>query len=219
LLSVVGCGVYLFAQSVLQPAATPAAQALRSGPSADVRFVPAHAGENGLSEAEAELRNHPLVYAAVKAAGKKASISRSLAKEAEALADAVDNGLAVDAPVGMAELADGSTYRGQMVDGRPGGIGVRTDPPKEGGAIFAGDMAKGLGTTTWPDGVSFSGAHVGGKPGGLGALHYVDGGMFEGGVDAKGRQGVGVLRDGDGEIVQGGRWKNDKLVSDYRNTG
>ena len=110
------------------------------------------------------------------------------------------------------ETPQGTTYRGEMHDGKRHGHGVQTWP---GGARYEGQwrggMPEGHGVKTWPDGARHQGVFRAGKRHGAGRYQWPNGDEYEGQWRDDEKVGVGIMRwaDGDASVVE---WRDGEAL-------
>ena len=101
-------------------------------------------------------------------------------------------------------LRDGSTYTGELKDGKPHGQGTQTNPD---GLKYVGEYRDGFmhgqGTLTLADGTSYTGGYKDGEPHGQGTLTRTDGVTYTGEWKDGKQHGQGTKTNPDGATLTG----------------
>ena len=106
---------------------------------------------------------------------------------------------------------DGSVYTGDLMNGKPNGIGEIKYEKKQ--KSYVGEVKDGKpdgkGKCTWVLGGVYEGDHKDGKINGKGKYTWVDGSVYEGDCKDDKRHGKGKKTYEDGSVYEGD-WKDDK---------
>eukprot|EP00931_Biecheleriopsis_adriatica_P010928 TRINITY_DN111996_c0_g1_i1.p1 TRINITY_DN111996_c0_g1~~TRINITY_DN111996_c0_g1_i1.p1 ORF type:complete len:261 (+),score=49.01 TRINITY_DN111996_c0_g1_i1:85-783(+) len=196
-----------------------------------VEYGAAEAAEDKLAKGEVPEWNG----AALKGSGEDYGSSKKGAAAGEAYTAAATSCEGVD---GEETYEDGSTFKGQLADGRRHGYGVWTSPAEQYTGQWRFDQRDGEGRQTWQDGRAYDGQFKQGKFHGVGRMEwhtpnglmlyegqYVDdlkhgvgkyvwpdNRMYEGEWKDGQRSGKATYTNSQGQS-RAGIWKDDKVVS------
>lgn len=110
-------------------------------------------------------------------------------------------------------FSSGDVYVGEVVNGKPNGVGTYT---LASGKIYHGDMVdgyfEGTGTYLWTDGQLYVGEFVHDRIEGKGMVRYTDGTYYIGEFANNKCHGVGTYFAADGSVIESGKYENGTFI-------